>query len=1086
MPQASSPDPSTGQRPATGPAPAASWLVGLWRRLLFALGIVAIVLVALVFALVLRLSFGPVSFGFLAPYIERAIDDDGRGLHLSFEQGAVAWRDLGPDLQNRVNPGLELRLRGVSVRDDSGRQLLAVPRAAVGISTRALRDLEIAPSFLAVEGLRLRVNWRDGDIFEALRSGDGGGALAPLIESLLEPSRQGGPAGYLRRLIVRNAEVHFEESITGSDWTLADATIDLRRTAEALTLEAAGAFRKAGMPPSRVTISGRHQPESGESRITIAFSDLNPSRLAGRSELLARFNSLDLTWSGEVGLDLSPERRISNVSFDLASSGGSVRLPDLYDNPVDVEGASIRGTYVPEGERIAFDAVELRFAGAVVNADGLYWSDGANPGVRLHATVSDLPFAVLDRYWPEGLASGAREWVVRNIEGGRVTEGDLVVAIDPAMGAAEDLPADAFDFRFAFSGITAHYLRPMPPIVGGSGTAHLNPHSFHLKTASGVTGGVRIASGDLVFHDIHKAGGARADIALDLVGASATILALIDHDPLGYPSAYGLEPERVGGRAAVDLTLRFPLTRDLGLDDVDFTVNSRLSDLHMADILEDVHLSTPEMRLRVDRKGLRGEGEIALNQVPFALVWTENFQTPEGSLPSRFVLDGIVADAGWDVLSLPLAPFIEGPTAIALVLEGQGPEIRRGQGRFDLAAAAMAFPELGWAKQPGQASVVRFRFDKPEPGLLVIKDLVYQDGALRASGSMTADDVGLREMLVDNLQFGATHLAGVVSRTEANKFAIAVTAEAIDAGPFIEHLSRSDGGRGVMPDLTLDATANRVTALGDVALRDVHATASYQDGRWSGGEVEGVFTDRGKLSFVLEPNAAEETRDTFKRRFTIISDNAAAVARGLGLFENVQGGVLEFMGVMSEPGADQLIEGRLTARSFRLTDAPVLARILTVGSLTGIRDLLSGEGIRFDDMSVPFRLENGIARIKGARAAGPAIGLTLNGEFSLVNHQAALSGTIVPAYAANSVLGKVPVLGSLLTGGKGQGVFALTYDVKGPVDDPAISVNPLAILTPGFLRGIFESDARLDAAQKEAPAQAEPDGDLPAEEDADP
>lgn len=1066
--------------PATEPKPPGRWFGRLLRRLLIGVLILAIILAGLALALVVRLGFGPVSFGFLAPYIERVIDDDSRDLRFSFEGGAIAWRDRGPDLQSRVNPGLELRLRGVSLHDGQGRQLLTVPQAAVGLSTRALKDFEIAPSYLAVEGLRLRVNWREGDIFDAFQGGDGG-ALGPLIESLLEPGRQGGPAGYLRRVIVRNAEVHFEESITGSDWTLGDATIELRRRADELNLEAAGSFRRAGLAESRVTLTGRHVMATGESRIALAFSDLNLSVLAGGSELLARFSELDLTWSGEVAVDLSAERTVRSVAFDLASGGGSVRLPDLYDDPVDLEAASIRGTYVPEDERVTVDAAELCFAGAVIAGDGLFWATDAGPGVNFHATVSDLPFDVLDSYWPRRVAHGAREWVVHNIEGGRVTEGEVVVAIDPAMWTAEDLPAEAFDFRFAFSGITAHYLRPMPPIRGGSGSARLDAQSFRLQTSSGTTGGVRIAAGDLLFRDIHRAGGARAEIDLELAGETATILALIDHKPLGYPSAYGLDPTRVGGRARVDLKLAFPLIASLGLDDVEFAVDSRLVDLHMADILEDVHLSTPEMRLTVNRKGLRGEGEIALNQVPFALVWTENFDAAKGSLPSRFVLDGIVAGPGWDVLSLPLAPFIEGPAAISLVLEGEGPRIRRGQGRFDLRAAAMAFAELGWAKKAGEASVARFRFDKPNEELLVISDLVYQDASLKVSGSMTADDAGLRDMLVDNLQIGATHLAGVVSRTEGKSFAIAVTADSVDARPFIERLTKGGGDRGVMPDFTLDATAGKLTALGDVTLRDVVATATYENGRWSGGAVEGVFADRGKLNFILEPNAAEATRAEFKRRFTITSDNAAALARGLGLFDNIQGGTLDFRGLMSEPGADQLIEGRIRTRSFRLTEAPVLARILTIGSLTGIRDLLSGEGIRFDDMSVPFRLEKGIARIKDARAAGPAIGLTLNGEFSLVNHQAALSGTIVPAYAANSVLGKVPVLGSLLTGGKGQGVFALTYDVRGPVDDPQISVNPLAILTPGFLRGIFESDARLNEAQRQAPAQSG-DGESGAED----
>jgi hypothetical protein len=65
-----------------------------------------------------------------------------------------------------------------------------------------------------------------------------------------------------------------------------------------------------------------------------------------------------------------------------------------------------------------------------------------------------------------------------------------------------------------------------------------------------------------------------------------------------------------------------------------------------------------------------------------------------------------------------------------------------------------------------------------------------------------------------------------------------------------------------------------------------------------------------------------------------------------------------------------------------------------------------------------------------------------------------MRGTIVPAYAVNSLLNNIPLIGSLL-GGPGSGVFAATYRMTGNLDDPDISVNPLATLAPGFLRGLF-------------------------------
>ena len=55
----------------------------------------------------------------------------------------------------------------------------------------------------------------------------------------------------------------------------------------------------------------------------------------------------------------------------------------------------------------------------------------------------------------------------------------------------------------------------------------------------------------------------------------------------------------------------------------------------------------------------------------------------------------------------------------------------------------------------------------------------------------------------------------------------------------------------------------------------------------------------------------------------------------------------------------------------------------------------------------------------------------------------------------NSILGNIPILGTLLTGEKGSGVFAATYRAEGSLEDPKVSVNPLAALTPGFLRNIF-------------------------------
>jgi len=75
-----------------------------------------------------------------------------------------------------------------------------------------------------------------------------------------------------------------------------------------------------------------------------------------------------------------------------------------------------------------------------------------------------------------------------------------------------------------------------------------------------------------------------------------------------------------------------------------------------------------------------------------------------------------------------------------------------------------------------------------------------------------------------------------------------------------------------------------------------------------------------------------------------------------------------------------------------------------------------------------------------------------------------LSGTLVPAYSLNSVLGNLPVLGPILLGGEGEGIFGANFRIAGPASDPKITVNPLSALAPGVLRKLFLFDAPEPAA----------------------
>ena len=164
------------------------------------------------------------------------------------------------------------------------------------------------------------------------------------------------------------------------------------------------------------------------------------------------------------------------------------------------------------------------------------------------------------------------------------------------------------------------------------------------------------------------------------------------------------------------------------------------------------------------------------------------------------------------------------------------------------------------------------------------------------------------------------------------------------------------------------------------------------------------------------------------------------------------------------------MKGTVDVSKFRIVNAPVLAKILTLGSLTGIGDTMSGDGIYFDHLVLPFRVTGSRIYVEDARMAGPAIGLTLQGQVDRVNDVLELEGTLVPAYTLNSVLGNVPVLGPLLIGREGEGIFGVTYAVKGSTENPSVIVNPLSAIAPGFLRRIFEFGSSMPPEAAPAPA----------------
>ena len=137
-----------------------------------------------------------------------------------------------------------------------------------------------------------------------------------------------------------------------------------------------------------------------------------------------------------------------------------------------------------------------------------------------------------------------------------------------------------------------------------------------------------------------------------------------------------------------------------------------------------------------------------------------------------------------------------------------------------------------------------------------------------------------------------------------------------------------------------------------------------------------------------------------------------------------------------------------------------------MASFTGLLEILTNEGIPFDKIIINFTKNGSILNIEEARLQGFSLGGNFKGLTILDKQEVDLEGIIVPAYAINSVLNKIPLIGQVITGIEGDGLIGVNFKVTGNYDKLNYNVNPLSILTPGIIRSMFDSFFELNDESK--------------------
>ena len=185
-----------------------------------------------------------------------------------------------------------------------------------------------------------------------------------------------------------------------------------------------------------------------------------------------------------------------------------------------------------------------------------------------------------------------------------------------------------------------------------------------------------------------------------------------------------------------------------------------------------------------------------------------------------------------------------------------------------------------------------------------------------------------------------------------------------------------------------------------------------------------------------------------KKILEVYSDRPQALLANYKFFEGIKDGKLLYNSIIDETGS----ASKLTIENFKVIRAPAFATLLTLADLGGVADLLSGQGMSFDFLEINLKDDSKVTTIEEILALGSSVSLHMEGYIVKKTGLVSLSGTLVPAKTLNSLVSKIPIVGNILVGSKvGEGVFGVSFKIKGMPGKIKTTVNPVKSITPRFI-----------------------------------
>jgi len=946
----------------------------------------------------------------------------------------------------------------------------------------ALKEAEenYALEYLGFTGFEFRV--RDASQAPILDIADAKGRLSREPDGLMVTVAGSGagaglPGGIAATLKSNRPDDRLHAEFAVANWPLADLAARFGAPVDAFE----GLPTEADVSADYSRQSGVDQiafhAGMGEGRVPFA-GGLDVQGLDVTATYLAQDDSLRIDATGDkVGpASGSASLTLRNIlqgeqshSFELTSDDLKLDFTPRFEAPLELTGLIASGEVAIGTKQI--EGLDLKFRNGETGFH-LTGSIGATPE-RQEGEPPILASLVLDTegsvskdtvlaFWPVGLGEGGRSFARDRVEAGAIRDvkGHIDLQRD-SFGKSGYLRDGDLELTFRAEDAYVKFLSDLPPVEKGRGSGRLTGNSFRVTLDSGVYGAWNVSEASFDMPAFDQRG---ADFRVFARGSGPVsyLVKVLAESNL----KLDFDPSRLSGTSEMTFELFRPSLSDVPIEDVRYTAIGTVKGAGLKDAALDFDMTDGSANVNVDQNGITISGYGNLGPSPVQFTWRDAFS--DGNKPSLLSASSIVTPDFLNEFGVLGRAYLSGEIPIEVQAEiSEGSKVVA-DAALDLGESRLDLSEIGWVKgrdKPAKASVHYQGLDDGYTATVVFHaDDAYLDGDFTLGGDSKLVSATLRRAYLKN----KADVGGTVTR-KSGTLNLGLTGTYLDlsgAMPGVGAIGGADTGSKT--PLRITAKVDTLTLRPGLDMSDANFSMLSGASGVETFEATGLGADGSVFNATFDANGAGGPT------IHVASGDAGFFASAFLGIDFLEGGKLELDGTLAN--GDKPAKFSIGISNSRMRNAPFLTQILSLASLRGLADTLGGEGVLFSRIDIPLTVAEDRFVVNGAKAQGPALGLTTNGFFDSKTSKIEFDGVLVPSFGMNSALGTIPIIGDLVVGRDGEGVFSLTYSIRGTMEKANVSVNPLSALAPGVIRRIFEnpSDTRIPEAKIRPPDQPIP------------